>query len=160
MCPHSGSERSDATGTASQQPFRFIRLPREFRLIIYDLLRFVRCHRRIDVQDQGATHIETAVVAHGIIGHAVIFTCQECYVKDAYLFRNRTLLANADLIRLVVDWRALHMFLLESLHAIATEAFYNPSCVSKRLPSIAFSASSSDRSNTATSGPMENCTDP
>jgi hypothetical protein len=68
-----------------QCPYRFLDLPEEVRLMIYDIPPVIRYRRKIGVRDPGGRVVESVIVANQIFELATIHACQEIHADATSL---------------------------------------------------------------------------
>lgn len=63
-------------------PFRFLDLPKDIRLMIYERLEIVPRYRRIDLNDQGATSTELQICVGVFAERSLQLSCREVYAES------------------------------------------------------------------------------
>lgn len=79
VCVEGNTRVNPEAAQLPEVPFRFLDLPKDIRLMIYERLEIVPRYRRIDLNDQGITSTELQICVGAFAERSLQLSCREVY---------------------------------------------------------------------------------
>jgi hypothetical protein len=100
-------------------PFRFLDLPKELRLQVYERIPIVTRHHRIEFRKDNENHTFTILSKH-VPGIYLLESCPHVY-SEAISLRKRLQAPNTEPLRLILHWRATSGAILRAVLRCASK---------------------------------------